>query len=255
MITIDEIEKNITDRTAAIIAVDLFGGVLPLDDIEELANRHALVLIEDAAQSFGALYHGRRAGSMGNASCLSFDPVKNLSSFGSGGMYLTNDWSSAVKVQAYRNHGRMYSANHDLLGVKSKMTTVDAATVLLKLNHYRSENRRRENIAWEYIHGLADFDEIGLPTYPNGVDPIWHKFVIVVKSKEGLRDYLAKYGIQTKNVYPQPLYDEPIFYEYKKGVCVNAEVITKGNIALPIFPDMTDEEVEYVIEMVKKFYQ
>lgn len=257
MITAKEIEKSITDKTKAIIAVNLFGYALPFRDIEEIAKKHHLVLIEDAAQSFGAHNLGRSVGSLGNASCISFDPVKNLGSFGSGGMFVTDDWDSMIKVRALRNHGKINADHCCYLGTKSKIPTAEAGMLLKKIDYLKDDVARRSDIAMMY-RGAFSFTrgmEVSVPDMDNIGCPIWHKFVVSARSKEGLRDYLAKYGIETKDIYPRPLYEEPLFQEYKRRACPNTEKITQHNIALPIFQDMTDEEVNYVISMIKKFYQ
>ena len=256
MVTQYDIRKCITNKTKAIIAVNLFGSAVLRDDIELEARNHSLILIEDAAQSFGAYYGNdgdEPVGSMGNTSCISFDPMKNLCSFGSGGMCVTDDLSIAKKIMAFRNHGKIDN-QIDVLGIKSKMSTVDAATVLLKLSNFRNENERRKTIAQIYINGLLDIDEITLPIYSYDIDQIWHKFVMVVKNKEHLCNYLDERGIQTRDIYPRVLYNEPLFNEYKRDSCLHAESITKGNIALPIYPDLRDDEVTYIVETISDFY-
>ena len=257
MIDINEIEKNITKRTAALIAVDLFGNTLPFNELESIADRYSLGLIEDAAQSYGAIQGFRTAGSMGDISCISFDPVKNLGSIGSGGMLLTDDKIIADECRAMRNHGKMIgSSEHILLGSKSKMTTMEAGILLAKLKRLPSNNKRRSIIAKMYIDGLKDIDKISLPEEKYYPESIWNKFVMVVENKKTLSSFLIKNGIETKDIYSMPLYKEPIFEEFGSwNINQHAvEKITAGNIALPIFPELTDDEVNYVIETIRNFY-
>ena len=256
MVTSTEIQKLITSKTKAIIAVDLFGDTLPFWALEKLANDHSLVLIEDAAQSFGALREGRPAGSMGEASCISFDPVKNLGSVGTGGMFLTNDWEIGEKCKALRNHGKISKeANHNFLGIKSKMTTLDAALLFDKLNSYTDKNKRRSEIAMKYYDGLSDIDQVTLPPGKQYPLSIWHKFIIRVEKRNLLETHLHLAGVETKDIYSQPLYAEPIFSNHAPATGLpNVEKITKENVALPIYPELRDDEVDYVIQIIRQFY-
>ena len=191
---------------------------------------------------------------MGNIGCISFDPVKNLGSLGSGGMLVTDDFEIARNAKAWRNHGKFDNSDtHDFLGVKSKMTTMEAAILFMKLNSLASENNLRSLIANMYIDGLKDIDNISLPQESFYPESIWHKFVILVDNKYDFMKYLSDNGIGTKDIYPRPIYKEPVFSRYDIN-CINAEYITQRNIALPIYPYMTEDEVLYVIETIRKFY-
>jgi len=198
------------------MAVNLFGRSLPIEDIERIAKKHSLKIIEDAAQSFGAFsFAGRAVGSMGESSCISFDPVKNLGSFGTGGMVVTDDEGIKTKIQSLRNHGRMEGCDKsDILGLKSKLPEAEAAMLLVTLEDFDDNNARRFNIATQYWAALyKTSDSLHMPTYSHF--SIWHKFIIMVDDKEGLRKYLADNGVETKDIYPRPLFKEPVFSKYK----------------------------------------
>jgi len=256
MIDNQRIKKHITTRTKAILAVNLFGRAIQIEEIELFAEKHSLKIIEDAAQSFGAFTFDKRAvGSMGEASCISFDPVKNLGSFGTGGMVVTDDEDIKMKIQTLRNHGRLEGSDKSMdLGAKSKLPEAEAAMLLVSLEDFDGNNKRRFTIATRYWRALYEIDDrLHMPCYSQA--SIWHKFIIMADDKEGLRKHLADNGIETKNIYPRPLFKEPVFSKHKYKGSSWAEITTRSNLALPIFPDMTDEEVEYVISMIKKFYQ
>lgn len=238
MVSVEEVEKVITDNTKAIIVVNLFGEGVK-GEFQELADKHDLILIEDASQSFGAMHDsGIPVGKLGNASCLSFDPIKGLGSIGGGGMYVTDDQDCANSVYEMRDLGKNF-------GHKSRMSTLEAGILLQKLEYFDDDNKRRLEIAMKYGEGM----EIGYASDTS----VWSKCVIYPENKENLRNFFFEYAIETKNIYSKPLCNEDVFARFKRDECVKAETLCRKNVALPIFPEMTDEEVDYVIEVFQKY--
>jgi dTDP-4-amino-4,6-dideoxygalactose transaminase len=242
----------------ATMYVNLYGNVLNYDRLKTICdfwNPDAPVrIIEDAAQSFGAYYKGRPSGSLGDISILSFDPTKNLPNYGSGGMILTDDAEVASICQSLRDNGK--ASDHAYAGTNSKMSEVDCAQMLVKLNHFDAWQARRTEIADFYTEHLSTYVD---PILPNeDVEHAWHKYVIRVLSRDKLMSYLDINGIDTKIHYAVPLNQHELGYDYynpsreefRVGVSHSHEALS-----LPIYPEMTDAEVEYVVETITEFYQ
>jgi dTDP-4-amino-4,6-dideoxygalactose transaminase len=211
-----------------------------------------MCIIEDAAQSFGAYYNGIPSGKMGYASVLSFDPTKNLSNFGSGGMVLTDDLSLAEALANLRNNGK--PDGHHYPGTNSKMSESDCAQLLVKLKHFDAWQRRRTEIAEYYISELNEFVDIVLPG--DGVESAWHKFVIRLTGRHALKHHLNLDGIETKIHYDKPLFELPVGYEYidyARDLHRGATSFSRECLSLPIYPELTDSEVTRITESVLNF--
>jgi len=255
MIDPDNIKEYITDHTKAIIAVHLYGQSLPIQKIENIAAAHSLILIEDAAQSLGAMYDNRPVGSMGDISCISFDSLKTLGSFGNGGMLLTDDDTSVDILKSLGNHGKIPNNNnekHHYVGGRSVMTSAEAGMLNRRLVDFGSDVIDRTRIANIYNDGLSNIKSIITPQSNKG-SHTWHKYVIMVEELEELNSFLLLNDIGTRT-WHTPLYREPIFDRFIKSVCPNAELISTRILGLPIFAEMTKNEAEYVVEIISEFY-
>jgi dTDP-4-amino-4,6-dideoxygalactose transaminase len=260
------IERRITRRTRAIIPVHLFGQMADMDPIIEVARRHQLVVIEDAAQAIGAEYRGRRAGSIGDYGCFSFFPSKNLGAFGDAGMIVTNDAVRAEKLVVLRNHGMQPKYYHQLVGGNFRMDTLQAAVVLAKLPHLDAWTAGRQRNAERYrqlfleaglaAHG-ASLDErpIQLPAVVHSRH-IFNQFVIRARRHDDLRQHLLAAEIGTEVYYPVPLHLQECFryLDHQTGDLPASEAAANETLALPIFPELTDEQARFVVQQVGAFY-
>lgn len=252
------IESTITKRTRAIIPVHLYGQCCDMDPILKLARAHDLVVIEDAAQAIGAEYKGHRAGSMGHTGCFSFFPSKNLGAFGDGGMVATSSDSVCEKLKMLRVHGSSPKYYHKLLGGNFRLDALQAAIVLVKLPYLEKWTAARQANGQRYRELFANQgldNMIRLPTEKNGRH-IYNQFVIrVEKRRDELRQYLHEAGIGTEIYYPIPMHLQPCFkyLNGKKGDFPRAETAADKTLALPIYPELTDEQQAYVVEKIGAF--
>ena len=282
----DLIENAITEKTRAILPVHIFGAPCDMDRINAIAKRHNLKVIEDDAQAIGCEYKGRKAGTLGDIGCFSFYPTKNLGGAGDGGMVTTNSDDLNTIVRAYREHGAAqsgakarellegikekidtkekvtdlynpYKYFNYLIGYNSRLDAIQAAILSVKLKHLTEYNQRRSQIAAMYLEGLTD--KLRKPEYSAEVKPCWHQFVVRSEFKGELCEYLTSHDVGNGTFYPVPLHRQKAF---NAGNCKNpnaslpvAEEIASQTVCLPIFPEMTDEQVHYVIDTVNRFYK
>jgi dTDP-4-amino-4,6-dideoxygalactose transaminase len=241
----------------AVMYVNLFGNILDYNRLRmvcEFFNPDGNIkIIEDAAQSFGASYNGIPSGKLGDVSVLSFDPTKNLPNYGSGGMILTDDENVASICYNLRDNGKI--SNHIYAGTNSKMSEVDCAQMLIKLKYFDEWQRRRTEIADFYTEHLSTYVD---PILPNqDVEHAWHKYVIRVHSRDNLQSHLTSRGIQTKIHYEVPLFEHELafdYYNYSREVFRMGTTHSKEALSLPIYPEMTDAEVETVAETIVEYY-
>ena len=237
-----------------IMYANLWGHTVDWDRFRiyiEFFNRDMYV-IEDAAQSFGARYKGIPSGKMGTVSCLSFDPTKNLNNYGSGGMILTDDDTLAEAFNNMRDNGKP-GGHHDI-GTNSKMSEVDCAQMLVKLGHFDAWQHRRQEIANYYITELSSYVDCVLPGAE--VESAWSKFVVRLSSRHALRQHLSNNGIETKITYNKPLYELPVGYDYvdyDNNPYREAHAFSRECLGLPIYPELTDTEVERIVECVRDY--
>jgi dTDP-4-amino-4,6-dideoxygalactose transaminase len=258
--TIDpaEIERKITQKTKAIIPVHLYGQTADIDPILEIAKKHKLILIEDTAQSHGALYNGNPCGSMGDMGCFSFYPGKNLGAFGEGGMVTTNNDEFAEKIRLLRNHSQPQKYIHTAIGYNYRMDGIQGAVLGVKLRHLDKWNALRRKAAEKYTEGLKHIDGLTPPFVPAYSQPVWHLYELKMPNKElrdGLMDYLQNADIASGLHYPIPVHlQEPYsFLEHKKGDFPETEKAADCLISLPMFPEITDEQINYVVDKIKEF--
>lgn len=251
----DEVARAITPRTRAIVPVHLYGMPADMDAIRALAQQHGLVIIEDAAQAHGATYKGQSVGTLGHAACFSFYPGKNLGAYGDAGAVTTNDPALAQRVLALRDHGRAVRPDgkrakyeHDQVGYGERLDTLQAAVLRVKLRHLPDWTARRQAIAQRYLELLADVP-IGLPFVPVDRAPVWHLFVIRVPHRAEVQAYLAAQGIETGIHYPIPLHLQKSFANlgYRAGDLPHTEAAAQEILSLPIYPELSTEQQEYVV--------
>jgi len=255
------IESRITDRTKVIIPVHLYGQMADMDPIMEIANKHGLAVIEDAAQAIGSEYKGRRAGSMGTYGCFSFFPSKNLGGFGDGGMVVTQDAEKAEKMAVLRNHGSKPKYYHKLIGGNFRLDTLQAAVVKVKLGHLdswtvgRQSNANRYNALFEQA-GLIKNGQVRLPEIVASRH-IFNQYVIRVEKRDELRNYLKEKSIGVEIYYPVPMHLQECFASlgYKEGDFPESEKAANETLALPIYPELSDEQAAYVVECIGAFYK
>jgi len=248
------IEKTITKKTKAIIPVHLTGRSADMTKIMEIAQKRGLAVIEDAAQSIGAGYKNKRVGSFGIAGCFSLHPLKNLHAHGDGGLITTSDDAFYEKLLKLRNHGLKNRDECELWGYNSRLDAIQAAIGNIKMKYIDKWAQRRREIASMYKESLAEFAE--MPEDKEYEEPVYHTFVIQSDNRDELRRYLAERGIETKIHYPIPIHlQQPAkALGYKKGDFPAAEAQAKKILSLPIYPELSNKQVEEVINGVKSFY-
>ncbi|HTC77616.1 MAG TPA: DegT/DnrJ/EryC1/StrS family aminotransferase [Terriglobales bacterium] len=256
-----------TPNLRAILPVHLYGQCADMDSFRSIAAEFRLALIEDAAQAFGASWRGERAGSLGKAAAFSFYPTKNLSAAGEAGCVTTQDSQVAERMRSLRNHGSRERYFHDEMGWNSRLDGMQAAVLRVKMKHLEEWNRGRRERAAAYD---ARFTRAGLRA-SNGNDPrspvqfleclpqahhIYHQYVVRAQRRDELRKFLAERGIGTEVYYPLPLHLQKCFayLGYREGDLPEAERAAREVLALPIFPELTDEEQNYVVETIAEFY-
>lgn len=247
------IEAAITPRTRAIIAVHLYGQPCDMDAIVDIAKRHNLKVIEDAAQAHGALYKGRKVGNLGDAAGFSFYPGKNLGALGDAGAITTNDSELAQKLRMLVNYGSKIKYQNEVKGFNCRLDELQAALLGVKLKHLDVETARRRQIAAAYQQGLAGTG-LGLPATMSGTEPVWHLYVIRHTHRDQLQRELSESGVVTMIHYPIPPHLQPAYAElgYGAGDFPIAERIHQQVLSLPIGPTMTDEQVQQVISAVRE---
>ena len=248
----DLIEEKITERTKAIMVVHLYGQAVQMEKIWALAKKYNLKIIEDSAQSHGALYKEKRVGSLGDASGFSFYPGKNLGCMGDGGAITTNDDELAKKIRAIANYGSDYKYHHIYKGINSRLDEIQAAVLDVKLQHLDNDNQRRREIAKYYRENISN-PKIILPKVYNQNAHVWHIFAIRTENRDELQKYLEENGIQTNIHYPTPPHKQGAYEEWENQNYPISEEIHRTELSLPISPVMTDEEVKKVVEVVNEY--
>jgi dTDP-4-amino-4,6-dideoxygalactose transaminase len=258
-INVDLIEKSITNKTRAIIPVHLFGLAADLQPILDLAAKYNLAIIEDAAQGIGATYHGRKVGGIGDFGCFSFFPSKNLGCAGDGGMVTVRDREAADRLRLLRAHGSKAKYHSEIIGTNSRLDTLQAAILSVKLRHLDSWTTARQERAKIYQqlfneHNLSE--EVTLPAAPSGFGHAYNQYVIRSKERDSLRDYLKDQGVPTAIYYPEPLHLQPAFayLGYQHGSLPESEAACQESLALPIYPELRREDQEQVVQAIAQFY-
>lgn len=250
----NRIEDAITEKTKAIIPVHLYGIPADMDPIMEIAERHNLLVLEDASQAHGAFYNDRRMGSIGHISAFSLYPAKNLGAFGDAGIVTTNDEEVVRKIKALRNCGQVAKYQHEFAPYNHRMDTVHAAILRVKLRELDEWNKMRRQVATWYDELLAD-TSYETPKVADNIKPVWHLYVIRTHDRDGLRQFLGDRQIGSSIHYPDALH-QVSYYEhlpYNEGDFPVAERQVKEILSLPMYPHMTREHVEEVVAAMKEF--
>lgn len=254
------IERAITTKTKAIMPVHLFGQAAEMDAILDIARRHKLAVIEDAAQAFGTTYYGKFAGALGDMGCFSFYPSKNLGGVGDGGMVLINDAKLYDKIFKLRNHGCTRQYFHEMVGGNFRLDAIQAAALKVKLSFLNEWCQARAQNAADYGQlfqqaGLTS--TLVLPQALPNRNHIYNQYVIRVPQRDALKNFLTERGIGTAIYYPLPLHRQPCFqyWGYKEEEFPESNLAAANTIALPIYPELTMEQKSYVVDAIREFYQ
>ncbi len=252
-IDVDSLESKITPQTKAIIPVHLYGQCADMEKVSAIAKKHGLAVIEDGAQAIGASRNGVKVGNFGNCAGLSFFPSKNLGGLGDGGMIVTNDSTLAQKLREIRNHGMEPKYYHKHVGGNFRLDAMQAAGISVKLPHLDKWGEMRRRNASVYDAGFGDVEEIKRPVIKNGNRSIYNQYVISVPNRDALMAHLKEKGIGCEIYYPLPLHMQECFAKlgYRKGDFPRAEYAAEHTLALPIYPELTREQLDYVIAEVK----
>ncbi|MFE8701704.1 DegT/DnrJ/EryC1/StrS family aminotransferase [Cytobacillus sp. FJAT-54145] len=254
----DKIEAAITENTKAIIPVHLYGQMADMERIAEIAKKHNLAIVEDAAQAIGAKHNGKSVGELGSAATYSFFPTKNLGAYGDAGMIVTNNDDVAEKSKVIRVHGSKPKYYHSVLGYNSRLDEMQAAILNVKFPHLDRWSELRRQKAETYTHLLKEMvgDAVVTPIEKEGNYHVFHQYTIRVEKRDELQKYLQEQGVSTMIYYPLPLHIQPVFKDlgYKEGDLPISEKAANEALSLPMFPELKTEQQEYVVAKIAEFY-
>jgi dTDP-4-amino-4,6-dideoxygalactose transaminase len=254
MIDLDQVLAAITPRTKAIMPVHLYGQPAEMDAIMAIANRHGLVVIEDACQAHGAYYRGRRAGALGHAAAFSFYPAKNLGAYGDGGIAVTNDPQVAQTLRLLRNYGSVKKYHHEICGYNRRLDTLHAAVLSVKLRYLDEWNAARRARAAQYTR-LLQGTAVVCPPQISHTEPVYHLYVIRTAQRDALQAQLREWGIATVIHYPIPIHLQPAYQSLglPAGSFPVAEQAAQEILSLPMYAELSPAAVEYVVEGIQVF--
>lgn len=246
----------IGERTVGILGVHLYGRPFDVERIGALCREHDLWLLEDAAQAHGARQDARRVGTFGRLATWSFYPTKNLGAFGDAGAVSGDDAELLARVRRLANHGRASHTHHTEVGVNSRLDALQAAVLNCRLPLLDDDNARRREIAQRYRAGLAGVGDLVFPVDPEGSEPVYHQLTVRTTQRDALREHLAGAGIGSTIYYPTPLHHQPALAAYGDGRSLPvAEAAAREVVSLPMFPELTDSEVDRVIATVRQLFE
>lgn len=250
-----QVRKKITKKTKAILPVHLFGQPFDVASFQLIAEDHGLLLVEDACQAHGARYHGKRVGALGDAGCFSFYPGKNLGAFGEAGAVVTNNSAVAEKIAQLRDHGQSKKYFHDVWGYNGRCDGIQGGVLKVKLGYLEGWNKKRREIAQFYSESLKGHPRVSLPIEPDFAESVYHLYVVRVEDRKTFTEYLDKHEIGWGLHYPVPLHLTPAYADlgYQKGDFPIAEKYADQIVSLPMFPELTLEEMIRVTEVIKSF--
>lgn len=252
-----KIEKAITSKTKAIIPVHLFGQAVQMDKILKIAKKHKLFVVEDNAQSHGTKYKGKVTGSFGDINATSFYPGKNLGALGDAGGITTNNKDYYHKAVLFRNYGEKKKYYNDVIGFNSRLDELQAAFLKVRLKNLSKNNKRKKEIAKFYLENLKGVGDLVLPVTEEGSTHVYHIFCIRTKHRDGLQKFLSEKGITTLIHYPIPSHLQKAYahLNFKKGSFPIAEELAETSLSIPIFPEITKKELDYIVASVKDYYK
>ena len=247
----------VDERTRFLLPVHLYGQLSDMSALEEMARRHGVAIVEDAAQAHGARRDGRAAGATGLVGAFSFYPGKNLGAMGDAGALVTDSAPLADKVRALREHGQTAKYKHELEGWTARLDTIQALVLLRKLPLLDGWNEERRMAAAWYTDALADVGDIRTPAVPDGSEPVWHLFVVRTRRREELADFLRSRGVGTGVHYPEPPHLMPPYSHlgYRRGSFPVAEELAQEVLSLPMFPGISEEQVTAVVDSIAAFFR
>ncbi|OGT75841.1 MAG: erythromycin biosynthesis sensory transduction protein eryC1 [Gammaproteobacteria bacterium RIFCSPLOWO2_12_FULL_38_14] len=248
----EEIEKAITPKTRALIPVHLFGHAADMTQITALAKKYNLKIIEDCAQSIGSTWENKMTGTFGDFGCFSFYPSKNLGCYGDGGLICTNNADFAEKILMLRNHGSQVRYHHEVLGYNSRLDEIQAIILRTKLPFLNTYNDQRRHVAAMYHHYLKNLD-ITLPSEHPATKHVYHQYTILSKHRDAISEKLTQNKIANAIFYPIPLHQQKLFNNHYAHLSFpNTESITQQCLSLPLFPEMTEDQVKQVAKLIQK---
>ncbi len=249
-----KIEEKITPKTKAIIGVHLYGQPFDIDMVKAICDKHNLFLVEDAAQAQGARYKGKSVGGFGEMACFSFYPGKNLGACGEAGGITTNNEAYSNHIKSLRNHGMTVRYFHDEIGYNYRMGGLEGASLTVKLRYLEGWNNRRRSIAKRYLSEIK-IDKIKMQYQPDFADSVFHLFVVTTENKDAFCQYLTDNNIIPAFHYPVPCHLQKAYSHlgHKEGDFPNSEYLAAHCISLPMFAELTDEQVNHVIEVINKY--
>lgn len=245
----DKIEEKITNRTRAIIGVHLYGQPFEFNRVKDIADRHGLYVVEDCAQAHGAGYEGRLVGGLGELGCFSFYPGKNLYAFGEGGSVTCHNKAYHDKITTIKNQGCQVRYYHDVIGYNYRLEGIQGAVLSVGLKYLPGWTAKRREIGRRYLSKIHN-PLLTMQTHPENTDPVFHLFVITTKDPDDFIAYMEEKGMECNKHYPVPCHLQKAYegLGYHAGDCPQAEYLAAHCVTLPLFPEMTDEEIEMVIE-------
>lgn len=255
-----KLRRRITKKTRCVIPVHLYGHPCMMDEIGEIADEKGIAIIEDACQAHGAEYRGRKTGSLGDVGCFSFYATKNMTVGGDGGMITTNNEELADRIGGLRHCGRKSGSNyeHDILGYTARLNTANCAIGREQLKLLPRWNNRRRAIAARYHDRLNGVKGLKLPPMPSAdILPVYHLYVVRTARRDELAEYLNDRGVQTAYHYPIPIHLQPIYkemYGYIGGEFPKTEKACSEVLSIPMYPDLTDEQISYVCDCIEEYY-
>ncbi len=248
---LNKLEAAITDKTKAILPVHLFGQAMAMPTLLKLAKRHNLKVIEDCAQSFGAAFEGRFAGAFGETGCFSFFPSKNLGAYGDGGLVSTNDDAIAARLFQLRNHGSEKRYYHDVIGFNSRLDEIQAAILNIKMQYIQQYNEQRRRVAASYHEKLAELP-LQCPHEAVANTHVYHQYTILTSARDQIQEALQHARIASAIYYPVPIHQQKVFTQHAPAISLPVtEKVAAECLSLPIFPEMTEAQIEAVCDVVR----
>lgn len=249
--------SSLTPRPKAVIPVHLYGQPADMDAVLEIARKYDLVAIEDACQAHGALYKGKKAGSLGATGCFSFYPGKNLGAYGEGGAVVTQDEKIAQKIRMIRDHGQARKYFHDMEGYNGRLDAIQAGVLRIKLKRLNDWNSARRKNAAYYNELLTGLPGVIVPVEAAFADSVYHLYVIQVDDRDGLQKFLGEKGVATGLHYPLPLHMQKAYEHlgYRDGDFPVTEKVARNLLSLPMFPELTRAQIEYVAQSIKEWLE